>query len=95
MEVLKCAVRGCTADENEIGEVDVVGLPLTNITVAYYYVRYGSVLAALSRPGANFCPDALAVLSHVREAYPDDALLMGIVQENEAICRLISETPGP
>lgn len=95
MEVLKCAVRGCTADENEIGDVDVEGLPLTNITVAYYYVRYGSVLAALSRPGANFCPDALAVLSHVREAYPDDALLMGIVQENEAICRLISETPGP
>jgi tetratricopeptide (TPR) repeat protein len=95
MEVLKCAVRGCTAEENEIGEVDVEGLPLTNITVAYYYVRYGSVLAALSRPGANYCPDAMEVLSHVREAYPDDALLMAIVGENEAICRLITETPAP
>jgi tetratricopeptide (TPR) repeat protein len=95
MAVLKCAVRGCTADENEVGKVDVVGLPLTNITVAYYYARYGSVLAALSRPGADFCPDAMAVLSHVREAYPDDAILMGIVDENAAICRLISETPGP
>ncbi len=95
MEVLKCAVRGCTAEENDLGEVDVEGLPLTNITVAYYFARYGSVLAALSRPGANFCPDALEVLSHVREAYPEDVLLMGIVKENEAICRLISETPIP
>lgn len=95
LRVLKCAVRGCTADENEIGEVDVVGLPLTNITVAYYYARYGSVLAALSRPGANLCPDALEVLAHVREAYPDDNVLMAIVEENEAICRLISETPAP
>ena len=95
MEVLRCAVRGCSADENELVDVDVQGLPLTNITVAYYYVRYGSVLAALSRPGANYCPDAMEVLSHVREAYPDDAILMAIVQENEAICRLISETPAP
>ena len=93
--VLKCAVRGCTAEENEVGQVDVVGLPLTNITVAYYYARYGSVLAALSRPGANYCPDALQVLSHVREAYPDDGVLMSIVQENEAICRLIQVTPEP
>jgi len=95
MGVLKCAVRGCTAEENEVGEIDVEGLPLTNITVAYYYARYGSVLAALSRPGENYCPDALAVLSHVREAYPDDSILVSIVEENEAICRLISETPGP
>jgi tetratricopeptide (TPR) repeat protein len=95
MLVLRCAVRGCLAEENELAEVDVEGLPLTNITVAYYYARYGSVLAALSRPGANYCPNALEVLSHVREAYPDDGVLMSIVQENEAICRLISETPGP
>lgn len=95
MLVLRCAVRGCLAEENELAEVDVEGLPLTNITVAYYYARYGSVLAALSRPGADYCPNALEVLSHVREAYPDDGVLMAIVQENEAICRLISETPGP
>ena len=95
MSVLKCAVRGCTAEENELGGVDVQGLPITNLTVAYYYARYGSVLAALSRPGANFCPDAMVVLSKVREAYPDDVLLMGIVKENEAICRLIEETPTP
>lgn len=95
LEVLKCAVRGCTADENPMADVDVTGLPLTNVTVAYYYVRYGSVLAALSRPGQNFCPDAMEVLSHVRQAYPNDVPLMSIVAENEAICRLIQETPAP
>lgn len=95
MPVLKCAVRGCTAEENEVGDVEVEGLPLTNIEVAFYYARYGSVLAALSRPDANYCPEALSVLAEVRQVYPDNAPLMGIVEENEAICRLIETTPSP
>jgi tetratricopeptide (TPR) repeat protein len=95
IEVLRCAVRGCTPDENPMADVGVEGLPLTNITVAYYYVRYGSNLTALSRPGQNFCPDALEVLADVREVYADDPLLMSIVAENESICRLIQETPRP
>ncbi len=95
IEVLRCAVRGCTPDENPMADVAVEGLPLTNITVAYYYVRYASNLTALSRPGQNFCPDALEVLAEVREVYADDALLMSIVAENESICRLIQETPAP
>jgi len=95
MPVLKCAVLGCAVDENEVGGVDVVGLPLNNIEVAFYYVRYGSVLAALSRPGLNYCPEALLVLDDVRDVFSDNGLLMGIVEENEAICRLIAETPSP
>ena len=95
MPVLKCAVLGCTADENEFSDLDVVGLPLTNLEVAFYYVRYASVLAALSRPGLNYCPEALPVLADVRAVFPDNGLLMGIVEENEAICRLIVETPVP
>jgi tetratricopeptide (TPR) repeat protein len=95
MPVLKCAVVGCTADENEVGGVDVEGLPLSNIEVAYYYVRYGSVLAALSRPGADYCSEALVVLEQVRQKYADDPVLMGIVQENEAICEIVRETPEP
>ena len=39
----------------------------------------------------KWCP----LLSQVREVYPDSGDLMDIVDENEAICRLISETPGP
>ncbi len=95
MPVLKCAVEGCSAEENEVGEVDVEGLELTNLVVAYYYARYGSVLAALSRPGSNYCPEAMEVLAEVRQVYSDNATLMAIVEENEAICRLIAETPSP
>jgi hypothetical protein len=63
------------------------------VEVAYYYARYGSVLAALSRPSANYCPEALQVLDRVREEFAADPVLMAIVNENEAICRLVDETP--
>ncbi|MFU8771351.1 MAG: tetratricopeptide repeat protein [Anaerolineales bacterium] len=88
----RCAIRGCTAEENEVAErvlgngVDVEGLPLTSLTVAYYYAQYGSVLAALSRPAENYCPEALAVLSEVGAAYPEDEVLQSIIQENQNIC---------
>jgi tetratricopeptide (TPR) repeat protein len=87
MSLLQCAVDGCTASENEMGKVDVEGLPLTSVTVAYYYVEYGTNLAFLSRPNENYCPTALDVLGQVRRAYPDDPSLMGIVEDSEGICR--------
>jgi tetratricopeptide (TPR) repeat protein len=87
MSLLQCAVRGCTAAENEMGQVSVEGLPLTSVTVAYYYVEYGTNLAFLSRPNENYCPTALEVLEEVRRAYPDDPSLMGIVEDSEGICR--------
>jgi len=99
--VLKCAVLGCTADENEVAQdilgqgVEVQGLPLTSGTVAFYYVQYGSVLAALSRPNQNFCPEALEVLDEVRATFPEDPILMSIIEENEAICRLVQDDVGP
>jgi hypothetical protein len=58
-------------------------------------VQYGSVLAALSRPGQNYCTEALAVLAEVRTAYPDDPVLMSIVDENVAICQMVDKTPQP
>jgi tetratricopeptide (TPR) repeat protein len=87
MSLLQCAVRGCTASENEMGQVAVEGLPLTSVTVAYYYVEYGTNLAFLSRPNENYCPTALEVLGEVRQSYPDDPSLMGIVEDSEGICR--------
>jgi tetratricopeptide (TPR) repeat protein len=87
MSLLQCAVRGCTASENEMGKTDVQGLPLSSVTVAYYYVEYGTNLAFLSRPNENYCPTALEVLGEVRQAYPDDPSLMGIVEDSEGICR--------
>jgi tetratricopeptide (TPR) repeat protein len=97
----KCAVRGCTAEENQVAQellgegVAVNGLPLTSGTVAFYYVQYGSVLAALSRPNQNYCPDALQVLSEVRTKYPEDDTLNQIIDENIAICEIVAQRAAP
>ena len=99
--VLKCAVRGCTPEENQVAQellgdgVAVSGLPLTSGTVAFYYAQYASVLAALSRPGQNFCPEALEVLVDVRAAYPEDPTFNQIIDENIAICNLVTERAAP
>jgi tetratricopeptide (TPR) repeat protein len=92
--LLKCAVRGCTAEENETAGVAVDGLPLTSLTVAYYYVEYGTNLAFLSRPNENYCAEAIEVLQEVRDAYPDDPTLMAIVEDSEGICRNLGGNPG-
>lgn len=94
MILLKCAVRGCSAEENETAGVAVEGLPLTSLTVAYYYVEYGTNLAFLSRPNENYCVEAYAVLGEVRDAYPDDPTLMAIVEDSEGICRRLGVFPG-
>lgn len=91
---LKCAIRGCTAEESCDGRggcgpndepAEVIGLPLSGNTVVYYYT-YGSVLAALSRPKQNYCDEALQVMSEVRTEFSDHPDIMGIVQAGEAIC---------
>ncbi len=84
LPVLKCAVLGCTAAENKEAtgnEVAIQPLPLSSVEVAFYYLQYGSVLAALDQ-----CDQALPVLGRVSETYPDDALLQSIIQENYNIC---------
>jgi len=90
--LLKCAVVGCTAEENEMGKVTVDGLPLTSLTVAYYYVEYGTNLAFLSRPNENYCKDAMTVLEQVRAYRPDDSTLIGIINDSEGICRRLEAT---
>ena len=99
--VLKCAVRGCSAEENQVaieilGEgVAVNGLPITSGTVAFYYAQYGSVLAALSRPNQNYCAEALQVLNEVRASYPEDPTFNQIIEENIAICDLVDLRSAP
>lgn len=95
LPVLKCAVEGCGPEENEVADVAVEPLELNNIDVAFYYARYGSVLAALSRPDQNYCPKAMEVLEELKQAYGSDPTLMDIVAENEAICRLLEESQSP
>ncbi len=95
LPVLKCAVVGCTAEENEVGGVAVRPLDLNNFDVAYYYARYASVLAALSRPEKNNCPEVLVIQAELKRVFGEDPILMSIVAENEAICYLQQATPAP
>lgn len=88
--LLKCAVRGCEASENEMGGAAVQGLPLSSLTVAYFYVEYGTNLAFLSRPNENYCAEAVAVLEEVRAYRPDDVTLIGIIDDSEGICRRLN-----
>lgn len=94
--LLKCAVRGCTAAENEMGKSIVEGLPLTSLTIAYYYVEYGTNLAFLSRPNENYCQEAIQVLEEVAAYRPDDTTLIDIINDSEGICsRLEREINAP
>jgi tetratricopeptide (TPR) repeat protein len=79
--MMNCPVAGCVVPEGESSLVTVEGLPLSSLTVAYYYIRYGSVLAAL-----DLCDQALPVLDQVRQKYPDDTVIGSIIDENYAIC---------
>ncbi len=97
---LKCAIRGCTAEESCDGRggcgpndtpAEVTGLALSPSTVVYYYV-YGSVLAALSRPQDDRCPEALDVLSEVKRAFGNDPDIAGIISAGEAICSSLEDT---
>ena len=97
---LKCAIHGCTAEESCDGRggcgpndtpADVTGLALSPSTVVYYYT-YGSVLAALSRPQDNKCPEAVEVLTEVKVAFGSDPDIAGIISAGEAICSSLGDT---
>ncbi len=97
---LKCAIYGCTAEESCDGRggcgpndtpAQVDGLALSSSTVVYYYT-YGSVLAALSRPQDNKCPEAMEVLTEVKVAFGSDPDIAGIISAGEAICSSLGNT---
>jgi len=77
---LKCAVRGCTAEQSCDGRggcgsndvaAEVVGLPLDASTV-YFYDVYASELAALSTPKKNYCDEAEAIADIISASEYDD-----------------------
>src|SRR6266498_310822 len=104
---LRCALRGCSGEASclgrgldrcypDLGEnpVTVNGLAIDPVTIVYYYT-YGSVLAALSRPADNKCPEAMQVMQEVRnemkanaDKYVDGGdTIISIVEDGEFICR--------
>jgi len=107
LPILRCAVDGCTMSKKDFdglfGEniiltedtsVTIAPLPLTNLNVAYYYVRYGSVLAYLNTAENGYCTHSLQLMTQLRLTYPDDPLLMQNVEDNEATCRSLMENPA-
>lgn len=94
IEALKCALRGCTAEEScAIRQCDsatdpaivIQGMPLTDTTLVYYY-SYGSVLAAMHRPYQDYCTEAVAILELVRLGFPNDSVALSIVDDGLSIC---------
>jgi tetratricopeptide (TPR) repeat protein len=98
---LKCAVRGCTAqescdvrqcDEASDPQIAIEGLPLTDNTVGYYYI-YGSVLAGMQQTGNRNCDEAVKVLREVAAVYSDEPAIMTPVNSSQEICRANGWTP--
>lgn len=91
---LKCAVRGCTAEEScEVRACDsttdamlpVTGVALSDNTTVYYYT-YGSVLAGMHRPSNGYCEEAMKVLKEVDDVYAADPIVHEIVVASQEIC---------
>lgn len=103
---LMCEEEGCSEKEKTVAlswygpdyrveKVTVTPLELSNMNVAYYYIRYGSVLAYLSRAGDGSCQKALGLMQQLRAKYPQDTILMDNVSDNEALCYRLLGTPAP
>jgi len=97
--ILKCALRGCTAEESCMARYEtacneaagqtgmtVTGLPLSDGTVVYYYT-YGSALASFGPRKPEYCTEAEDILTQVFNAYGSDAGIAAITADGLAICR--------
>ena len=95
---LRCSVYGCSAvesclvrnggeecDPEEVPDIPIEGLELTNNTAIYYYI-YGSVLAGLHQDTNGYCEEAMVVFDEITSVFSADETIMGIVNEGVAIC---------
>jgi tetratricopeptide (TPR) repeat protein len=78
--ILRCAVRGCRAAENEEEGVDVVGIPLALNSLDFYYY-YGSVSAFFGQ-----CDEAASIYAELRASPWMEPFVEEIIQEGERIC---------
>jgi tetratricopeptide (TPR) repeat protein len=110
LPAFQCAIEGCTADKNIIAQdlikqglltdtltntLVVQPLELTNTTIGYYYIRYGSVLAYLSNKKDGNCDKSRALMEKLRAKFPDDVDLLSNIQENIDLCNRLMGTPVP
>lgn len=74
----------------EIGE-DVVGLPLSDASVEYYYT-YGSALTFYAEE-KDACDKAEEIFSELMAVYGGDPIVYAIVEEGRLICREAQSAP--
>jgi tetratricopeptide (TPR) repeat protein len=85
IKTLHCAVRGCTAEENEAEGVDVSPLTLTAGTIDMFYI-YGSVLAFYGKDEPGNCTEAASIFAQLRASPYIDDTVESIIREGEVIC---------
>ncbi len=106
LPAFQCAIEGCTAEQNTIAQdlvnqgrlkdsVAVKPLALTNSTIGYYYIRYGSVLAYLSNKQDGNCAKSMALMAKLRATFPGDIDMLSNIQTNEDLCNKLTGTPVP
>ena len=76
----------------EIGE-DVVGLPLNDASVEYYYT-YGSALTFYAEE-KDACERAEEIFSELMMVYGRDPIVAAIVEEGRLVCREAQASPSP
>ena len=95
---LKCVVEGCNASEScEVRQCDqgqdepiqISLLPLSNSTLEYY-LYYTSALAGMHRPTDDYCERAKGILRDLRTNFPNEPVVIQLVQTNEEICGFAS-----
>jgi tetratricopeptide (TPR) repeat protein len=90
---LRCAVEGCDAAQScqaVLAGSDCVGVevrPLVlNPNSATYYLDLGSVLSAFAPNKPEYCPEVNSLLTQVKDAYPDNTIIVRNADVGLAIC---------
>ena len=103
---LRCAVSGCTPSDScqarnlssDCGGATVQPL-LLNPNSATYYLDLGSLLAAFSPNIPSYCTEAVVVLTQVKNAYPDNSIIVLNANDGLSICTNVTadqtRTPTP
>jgi tetratricopeptide (TPR) repeat protein len=95
IKVLRCAIRGCLAAENEEQEVDIIEtLPLKANSVDVYYT-YGSVLSFYGKDTPGNCVEAASIFAELRASPYFDEMVDTIIREGEVLCAAFARTPTP
>ena len=93
IKVLKCAIRGCLAADNEEQGVDVlIPLGLAGNSVDVYYI-YGSVLSFYGKDTPGNCTEAASIFTELRASPYFDETVDTIIREGEVLCASYTRTP--